>query len=806
MRTDGDTSQQTEVSVDKGPGWSVLGLRFAVAALIVAVPDVLIIVLLSAIGFGPKIYNAVADKTLNIIGTVLACICAVWVAFLFIIDITDRHIIVQVPLGLVLVALACATAILKGISYPWAAFIILLFLPAVTLGLLRAQQTLMRKTASQHFIGAGKHFYKVVGCAFLVCGLAVLLVWLLWLGIDGHTWGSNTRKWLAAQNLDVYAYVMKDIDLSYMAHCNPETKNISSYNDKKQVEIESACTTAESVWFIQWCSPLVAFVGNMLCAIFSILFSKTSLTRTTTTKTEPEKRIAEFKYIIKSVVLILSLAVASLYCSLYVSGASVRLGSAILCGAVVSVALVLGWVFLEVDFTELKNLLQAVPQAGNIAKIIRSDWIRAVAVGSLSMLIPLVAGLDILRQMVRRCRDRNQSTGSMLTKSGSRIHEGVKAWNLWSIFRKVNQLAMLFVLMIVGTKATFVFFSALNTTLSKSGLGFTTIAILVFFIGLGMFLCPIVPGTAVYLFAGVVLGAQSQLKGSVGFWPGMVTADVVCSLAKLIASVGQYSIGYFAGKAVKVQQFVGVDKVPTRAMEQILKQPGMKLGKVCILVAGPDFPTSMLCGILKLNIPQMLLGTTPVILVSIIPQTLVGGLLTKGGNDASLWAMISSGVTGLAAAIQAGATLFFTWSIMRTIEKDGEKLAESRPEHEAVAKLTNSELEFVKAFQHVTKWDELGPVMQVVLLFSMIFLILSGFIVAADFILSEKICFRKFKITDSISADFELGGLNRHALNILILPLGAIALGLACVGSILHVAVGKRMNSVAKLTKTAPDD
>ena len=47
---------------------------------------------------------------------------------------------------------------------------------------------------------------------------------------------------------------------------------------------------------------------------------------------------------------------------------------------------------------------------------------------------------------------------------------------------------------------------------------------------------------------------------------------------------------------------------------------GFALGKVCILVAGPDFPTSVLCGILKLNVPQMLLGTTPVIIVSIIPQ------------------------------------------------------------------------------------------------------------------------------------------------------------------------------------------
>merc|ERR1740123_256682 len=188
----------------------------------------------------------------------------------------------------------------------------------------------------------------------------------------------------------------------------------------------------------------------------------------------------------------------------------------------------------------------------------------------------------------------------------------------------------------------------------------------------------------------------------------------------------------------------------------------------------------------------------PVILVSIIPQTLVGGLLTKGGADASLWSMISSFCTGLAAAIQAGATLVFTWGIMRTIEKHGEELALPREEHKAVAELTKSEEVFVQAFLDVTRWKKLSLVMRIGLLSSVIFLMLSGFVIAADFTLSEKVCFRKFKITDSISADYELGGLNNNALNIVILPLGAIALGLACIGSILHVAVGKRMNIVAK--------
>lgn len=37
-----------------------------------------------------------------------------------------------------------------------------------------------------------------------------------------------------------------------------------------------------------------------------------------------------------------------------------------------------------------------------------------------------------------------------------------------------------------------------------------------------------------------------------------------------LITAGQYYIGYLAGKSVHVQRFVGVDKVPTRAMEMIL--------------------------------------------------------------------------------------------------------------------------------------------------------------------------------------------------------------------------------------------
>lgn len=56
----------------------------------------------------------------------------------------------------------------------------------------------------------------------------------------------------------------------------------------------------------------------------------------------------------------------------------------------------------------------------------------------------------------------------------------------------------------MGLKATYVFFSWLNYFLLASGLNVVGISLLVFAIGFMMFMLPIVPGTAVYLFSGVV--------------------------------------------------------------------------------------------------------------------------------------------------------------------------------------------------------------------------------------------------------------------------------------------------------------
>jgi len=364
---------------------------------------------------------------------------------------------------------------------------------------------------------------------------------------------------------------------------------------------------------------------------------------------------------------------------------------------------------------------------------------------------------------------------------------------------KVCVLGELFVLLAVGSRATFVFFSYLNGEIEASGLEIGTIFVIVWAIGLVMFLNPVVPGSAVYLFAGVVLGAQSQKHPSVGIWKGLVLACVAGGAAKLLACVGQYSLGYFMSKSVKVQQFVGVTNVGVLATEAVLKEAGFKLFKVCILVAGPDFPTSVLCGILQLNIPQMLLGTMPVILVSIIPQTLVGVLLTKEDATEGVWIMISTVATGLAAAFQAGATLVFAYGIMERVEESGDELMNThRPEHDEVRKLAEKEAEYVKKYVEVSDWGQLGTPARATLLVAVALFLLSGFIIALDTMEAEKTCFREFSITDKIKSSYDLGGLDGKAVNVVIAPMGYIALGLAAVAFVLHVGFGQWLAACAR--------
>ena len=88
---------------------------------------------------------------------------------------------------------------------------------------------------------------------------------------------------------------------------------------------------------------------------------------------------------------------------------------------------------------------------------------------------------------------------------------------------------------------------------------------------------------------------------------GFIIMVILALLLKLTAVVLAAAIGELLGKKVSIKYMVGVHKVSIRAIEMILKRPGLNKAKVAILIGGPDWPTSVLTGILGLSLPQMLL-------------------------------------------------------------------------------------------------------------------------------------------------------------------------------------------------------
>lgn len=749
-----------------------------IATILVGISDALLILVFSILGAGPSVYNGAATGNVNLIGNAILFVITLTLLAFFIFDLHKCTLPVRVFFGVGLLTLMILASICKAMKYPWVGLLICLMVPPALFGGIRANSHEYSRSVMHP-----KDFLKAIGVGFVICGCVVLAIWFIWVVTQNRWLNNSTEDWLAEKFPDVYKNIYSDMELDYDQHCS-RNKDLRGFDETTTSEIEAKCEKVEDIWSLVWAAPIIIFACNFLGACFCNIVAKA-----TPVRAPLDSDLSATIFALKKFVLTIAIAISAMYCSLYVSGAASSLGSGFLCIGAIATSAALGWIYLEVDHSKIQKAINESDIGHNIIKLMHSDWTRAIAVGGLHLFIPFFGYMDRLRKKQRVYFDRVEDGSDptdVYTAQGRRIRNELARWNWVSILTKVNFLGELFMLLLVGSKATFVFFSWLNTTLDKSSLGFGEVTILVLFVGLFMFMNPIVPGSAVYLFAGVVLAQQGD-SGDVGFWAGFVTACIVGSVAKHIACLGQYGLGYVAGKNVRVQKFVGVDTVNVRAMERLLKEPGLQLGKVSLLVAGPDFPTSMLCGILKLEILQMLLGTCPVILVSIIPQTLVGALLIKGSG---IWSTLSAVATGGAAFVQAAAVLVFTWSVMKIVEQHSAELAVHRPEHEAVELLTKSEEAYVQAYADVTRWEMLRQGQKVLLLGSSGAFLLSGFVLAADYAVTEKFCLLSFSINDKISDPVDQGGLDNNVME-MILPLGFVMLALAFIAFVMDIIFGK---------------
>jgi len=155
----------------------------------------------------------------------------------------------------------------------------------------------------------------------------------------------------------------------------------------------------------------------------------------------------------------------------------------------------------------------------------------------------------------------------------------------------------------------------LNVTLSwiikqLASWNFMVIMVATFFIGVIAFLLPPVPGMTVYIFGGLIVSDTCPA----GFFWGAIINIFLCWFLKLAAcAVQQKCIGGVLGQSIWVRQTVGVHKVAIRCIEAEMRKPGWTMGKVAILCGGPDWPVSVLAGVLGLSLIQCEIGTIPII-------------------------------------------------------------------------------------------------------------------------------------------------------------------------------------------------
>lgn len=774
----------------------------------IALPNVVLTVCLSDIGMGLEVYSITAPARVSLVGSALIAICLLAFCVLYVADWAAwesclARVAAVAPAACLLTLGAC----LKCSDYPEAPVVVVLLQVPIAIFALRMAFWKVRHSS----------FCFVVSASLAVVAVALLALWLIWMNteaVDGktHRWNSETKAALAAASINLYRERRVNIagemvSLVYSIDCNPETKRRWRFTSKRvwhQLTSQEedaraeACGKVATAWFLAWMSPFVASLVNLTIAVFLMISGvypgREDLSRL-------ERALKWFTCSVSAMILMMWLAAS-------IAGASMRLTSTIMAFCVLGILFLCIWIYLEMR-PEVIALTKSSGRLQMLVSLPTSDWFWAMAIIGLNGLMPAVLALELLKQKLRKLRGVTHRGDPMLTPWVHRIFVAVQNRSLVSILSKVNILCQAFFVLSIGVaKGTFVFLSWLNETLLELELG---VVISVFFIvGFLLLMAPPVPGIPVYVCSGIVISARAK-HTDWGYGLGVGIAVAVSFVLKLTAVVGQYLVGYVLGKSVKIQQLVRVDKVATRAVERILEGNGFTLPKVAVLVGGPDWPTSVLCGILKLNLVQCIVGTVPVIFVS-SPCVIAGALMVAKSryivatskelpvtaaegeeHQDAFWDALASTFLGISAICQLASGVLALYFILDVVLANREELAVHRPEHDAVLQLTKRERAYAMAYLKVTEWRRLSRLLRAMLLGATGLAVLCLFV----FMVLDTRCFRPFQVSSRIGNPLDEGGLGGDVRNLVLWP-GRLVLAVHGVALMLYVTFILRVHNLAR--------
>lgn len=396
--------------------------------------------------------------------------------------------------------------------------------------------------------------------------------------------------------------------------------------------------------------------------------------------------------------------------------------------------------FIFVSFNRLwqamSTWLQDLPLWKSAVGLCSSTWARAALLCLVMPLVPLMVLLSSLNQAVRCARGFKDRR--CLTERVHTTFAQAAQWEWVSLASWAYIMATIMMLYKVIPLFINVLLAWLNSVVAH--LPFAGILGFTFGAGMVLFMLPPVPGPPIYLFGGLVISEHCPY----GFWWGCVICIILCMALKLSAcAIQQKVIGELLGNRQSIRHACGVHRPFMRAIEQVLRRPGMSFGKCMILCGGPDWPTSVLAGILRLSLVQCTIGTLPVIL-SLIPLALTGSFYLRR-DESEVWARAGNLMFSLTALVSVTFWTGMGWAIQDTFDKYNEQLTAPKVEFVELDWLDHCEDRIRDKCQ--LRFKDL-PAWVSFFHFTGAFLMVA---VAQFFFWRADSCFGKFKVTDDIA-------------------------------------------------------
>mmetsp|Transcript_5005 Transcript_5005/g.6896 ORF Transcript_5005/g.6896 Transcript_5005/m.6896 type:complete len:903 (-) Transcript_5005:383-3091(-) len=743
---------------------------FILLTLMVAIPVTIYIFFFTRIGYGTKAFYYLSDHFEQYAGVLGGAIVAFFVV-LYLLDFTSwdsKHGAVARDICCVILMLGvCLLFLFMSGEHPYGP--ICLFIVLTPLWLLGMKVIFYPRKDTRVFV-------SWLSGPLLFASVVTLIMWMAWsFAADDHEWNEIT-EWHAAEevgcepNLEDYPECQKQDDPTDVCF------TISLEDNKIYFDEGCAETCPDSVFekctntFILWVGPLMVSLGLFFLSFFCTFVREDSV----------EKDIVNFGKL--WVILLFSMwVVASL------SGVSAGVTSAII--AMTLAGFVASAVFLIFIYSraEIKSHKKEFKKRMEEKYGAYFDIVRGLLVVTCLPIAIIYIILSFLNQCVRRtgifrCSkspevnnddpDAERKTTWLTARTSEQINQ-FKSWDRSKVYTYAIYWGIAFMTMnVVVAQFTLLFLSWLIDATSSMGLGVVTVILVA--VGLIMFLLPPVPGVPIYLTMGIVILAIGQ--ETLGLVGAMAYCCAVSLILKLFACACQQKlIGEQLAGSVKVRSFVGINTKLIRSMKLVLKEPGLGISKCAILIGGPDWPTSVLCGIMKLRLIPILVGTIPVIFL-IIPTVLTGSFtymagVKEDGKSKYPWAGTMAAIfAAFTACVQFGAMVVAAYYVERTASTRGAELDEM-PIDEEVQVLEERSKQREKVYRDVTKWGVMPVWVKTVLNLATWCMVTSCYMVQ----LFYKDCFADYTLTSTIDEDLDGDWTN------LVKPLGRYALLIFCI-------------------------